>query len=153
MITSFQYPAKGDRGGVTLHWYHTRGGPKILKDRNLSLKGANNVFVGTEGILVCGFGTHKLYPEEKFSHLSAPEQSIPDSPGFHKEWIAACKGGKTATCNFDYSGPLTETVLLGNVAYQAGGGFQWDSKNLKAIGNDTAQQYIREAVRKGWEIS
>ena len=153
MITSFQYPAKGDRGGVTLHWYHTRGGPKILKDRNLSLKGANNVFVGTEGILVCGFGTHKLYPEEKFSNLSAPEQSIPDSPGFHKEWIAACKGGKTATCNFDYSGPLTETVLLGNVAYQAGGGFRWDSKNLKAIGNDTAQRYIREAVRKGWEIS
>ena len=153
MITSFKYPAKGDRGNVTLHWHHTSSSPQILKNRNLSLNGANNVFVGTEGILICGFGNRKLYPEEKFTSLNEPERWIPDSPGFHREWITACKGGKAATCNFDYTGPLTETVLLGNVAYRAGGGFEWDSKNLKATGNNTAQQYIREAVRKGWEIS
>ena len=152
MTTSFKYPAKGNRGDVTLHWYHTGSGPQVLKEKNLSLKGANNVFVGTEGILVCGFGSRKLYPEEKFSNFSAPEQSIPDSPGFHKEWITACKGGKTATCNFDYSGPLTETVLLGNVAYRAGVGLQWESKNLKAIVNAADQQYIMEEVTKGWEI-
>ena len=46
---------------------------------------------------------------------------------------------------------MAETVLLGNVAYRAGG-FQWDSKTLTAKDNDKAAQFIREEVRKGWEI-
>jgi hypothetical protein len=65
----------------------------------------------------------------------------------------AAKGGKTpATCNFDYSGPMAETVLLANVAYRSGGGFDWDSKALKTVGNDKAQALIREEFRKGWEM-
>ncbi|MCE9547032.1 MAG: gfo/Idh/MocA family oxidoreductase, partial [Planctomycetia bacterium] len=82
--------------------------------------------------------------------FKAPEKTVPDSPGFYKEWISACRGGQPATCNFDYAGPLAEAVLLGNVAYRAGG-FDWDAKELKTVGNDKAQALIREAFRKGWE--
>jgi len=149
MVTKMEFPAVGDRGAVTLHWSH--GKPKALQAKGISGKGGNTVFIGTKGTLVCGFGSRKLLPEEKFKDFKAPEKSIPNSPGFHKEWIRAAKGGKAATCNFDYTGPLTEAVLLGNVAYRAGG-FDWDTKNLKAGGNDKAQALIREAYRKGWEV-
>ena len=48
-----------------------------------------------------------------------------------------------------YSGALAETVLLGNVAYRAGG-FPWDAENLKAAGNDQAQQFLQPEYREGW---
>ena len=73
-------------------------------------------------------------------------------PDSHREWIEACKGGKPATCNFDYTGPLAETVLLGNVAYRAGGGFDWDAAKLHAQGNDKAAALIHPSFREGWEI-
>jgi hypothetical protein len=130
-----------------------QGTPSILKEKGISIDGINNLFIGTEGMLACGFGDPTLLPADKFKDFKAPEKTIPNSPGFHKEWIMAAKGGSTpATCNFDYSGPMAETVLLGNVAYRAGGGFDWDSKNLKAVGNDKAQALIKEEYRKGWEI-
>ena len=70
----------------------------------------------------------------------------------HRDWINACKGGDKATCDFvNYSGALAETVLLGNVAYRAGG-FDWDSTNLKTTGNAQAQSLIKEQYRPGWEI-
>ena len=81
----------------------------------------------------------------------ATKKTVPDSPGFHREWISACKGGKPATCHFGYSGPLTETVLLGNAAYRAGGGFGWNAKTLEATGNANAKQFLRSHFRKGWD--
>ena len=69
-----------------------------------------------------------------------------------REWFDACRGGEPATCDFAYSGPLTESVLLSNVAYRAGGGFDWDAANLKQTGNDRADEYIFSEFRKGWEI-
>jgi predicted dehydrogenase len=148
MSTKF-YFAEQD---VNLHWAHSATGPDILKEKNLSVKGMNTVFVGTEGILVTGFGDYKLYPEEKFADYKV-DQKVPKSPGFHKEWINACKGDAPATCEFGYSGPLTETVLLGNVAFRAGGEqFEWNAEQLKAIGNEAAQAQIVPEFRKGWEI-
>jgi len=150
MAVRFEFPARGKRGPVTLYWDHGR--PSRLKQKDLNLKGANNVLVGTKGTLVCGFGSRRLYPEETFKDFQPPEPFIPNSPGFHKEWLRACKGGEPATCRFDYTGPLAEPVLLGNVAYRAGGGFDWDAKTLRAGGNARAQAFIRETYRKGWTL-
>ena len=152
MQTRFRFPATPKRQSVVLHWSHSARGPAILREKGLSSRGANTVFVGTEGILVCGFGNRKLYPEEKFKNHQAPEKSIPDSPGFYKEWINACRGGAAATCDFDYSGPLTETVLLGNVAYRTGG-FEWDARNLIPKGNKKSTKLIREESRRGWKLT
>lgn len=150
MATRFEFPAEGSRGPVTLHWYQVSGGPPILKELGIS-GGGNNLFIGTKGMLLCDFNKHKLLPEKDFAGFEAPPQTIPKSPGFYREWIAACKGGPAATCNFDYTGPMSETVLLGNVAYRAGG-FDWDAASLTAKGNDRAGQYLREEYRKGWEL-
>ncbi len=137
--------------GVVLYWYHAKSGPPILKELGLEEKGMNTLFIGTEGMLLTGFGTRKLYPEEKFANFKLTP-SIPKSPGFHQEWINACKGGPPATCNFAYSGPLTETVLLANVAYRAQGSFDWDAATLTASGNSAAASQIVPVFRKGWEV-
>jgi hypothetical protein len=54
--------------------------------------------------------------------------------------------------NFDYAGPLTETVLLGTVALKAGSSIEWDSAALKARNCPDADQYIRRDYRKGFSI-
>ena len=82
MTTEFDFPASGSRPACKLHWYHTSS-PEILKKHNLSGRGANTVFIGTEGILVCGFDSRKLYPEDKFKGYKPPAESIAPSPGFH----------------------------------------------------------------------
>jgi predicted dehydrogenase len=151
METVFEFPKSGDRPAVTLHWQHTTD-PDVLKKYDLPGKGANTLFIGEEGMLLCGFNMRKLYPEEKFRDFTPPAETVPDSPGFHREWIDACKGGKPATCHFDYTGPLTETVLLGNTAYRAGGGFTWDADALTAKGNPRVAQYIKTSYREGWEV-
>jgi len=152
MATRFAFPAVGDRPAVELHWYHAKNGPPILSEHKLPHAGFNTLFVGSDGMLLCGFDRFRLLPEEKFRDSSMPAQTIPNSPGFHREWINACRGGAPATCNFQYSGPLTETVLLGNVAYRAGGGFNWDAAQLKAEGNPEAEQYIQPVFRDGWDV-
>ncbi len=151
MAMHYEFPARGEQPAVKLHWYHADKGPEILRKLKLSEKGNNTLFIGSEGMLLCGFDRRELLPKEKFASYKAPEPFIPDSPGFYKEWIAACKGGEPATCNFDYSGPMAETVLLGNLAYRAGG-FDWDAKALKPVGNPKAEAMIREAYRKGWSV-
>ena len=151
MATHFKFPAVKDRPEVTLHWYQQKGGPAELIKKHGIKKPGNTIFVGTEGILATGFDSHSYYPLEGARDFSPPPQSIPKSPGFHREWINACRGGEAATCNFDYSGPMAETVLLGNVAYRAGG-FDWDAANLKCGGNTAAQDFIREPYRAGWEV-
>ena len=149
MHAVFEFPESNQGSPVALHWYH--GSPDILQERGIDGKGSNTLFLGDNGMLLCGFSQHKLLPETRFANFKAPEPFIPDSPGFHREWIEACKGGEPATCNFDYSGPLAETVLLGNVAFRAGG-FNWESSALKTEGNEKAQDLIRESYRPGWEV-
>ncbi len=138
-------------GPVVLHWDHAQSGPEILKKTGISAKGNNTLFIGEDGMLVCGFGQRKLLPESKFGNHQSPEKSIKKSPGFYKEWVEACRGGEPATCNFEYSGPLAETVMLANMAYRSGVNFNWDAKLLKAD-NDDAQRWVKETYAKGWEV-
>jgi hypothetical protein len=110
------------------------------------------LFVGKDGMLLADYRRRELYPEKKFADYEPPEPTIPRSIGHHKEWIRACKTGSPTTCDFSYSGPLSETVLLGNVAYRTGKKLQWDAKNLKATNCPEAQQYVRREYREGWTL-
>jgi predicted dehydrogenase len=152
MTTRFEFPAAANRPPVVLHWYHSKNGPEVLAQNKLPHLDMGVLFVGTEGMLLCDFDERHLYPEEKFAGLRPPAQTIPDSPGFHKEWIAACKGGPAATCNFDYSGPLTETALLGNLAYRVGREFTWDAARLLAPGRPETAPHIHPVYRPGWTV-
>lgn len=70
----------------------------------------------------------------------------------HAEWIAACKGEGKALSHFDYAGPMTEVVLLGNVALRAGAKIEWDAKAMKVTNLPEANALIRKTYRKGWEL-
>jgi predicted dehydrogenase len=148
MKTKFEFPAVGSRPAVTLNWYH--GTPEILAKLGISKPKGNNLFIGDKGMLIAGFDSYTLLPADKFADYKLPETKIPKSPGFHVEWLNACRGGEPATCDFSYSGPLSETVLLGNVGYRAGA-FDWDATTLTAS-TPKAQELIKPPYRKGWEV-
>jgi len=148
LASRLDFPARGGLPPVSLHWY--QGRPPIAAEKGAGDKAFNTLFIGSDGVLACGFDKWKLYPEEKFAGFKGPEPAMPPSPGFHKEWIEACRGGTPASCNFDYSGPMTESVLLANIAYRIQGEFDWDAAALKTS-RDDATALLRREYRKGWE--
>jgi hypothetical protein len=108
--------------------------------------------VGEKGMLWADYGSYRLFPESQFADYEPPQPTIPSSIGHHAEWIAACKTGSPTLCNFDYSGALTEAVLLGNVAYRTSERLEWDAANLKAANCPAADEYLRRDYRAGWDI-
>jgi hypothetical protein len=81
-----------------------------------------------------------------------PPQSLPRSQGHHRDWINTCKGGPSASSNFEYAARLTELVLLGTVALRTGETIHWDGPNMRAINSPKAEPLIHGHFRKGWEI-
>ncbi len=154
LILKYHYPARQDQPPVVLTWYH--GGkqpPGDVLAPELAAKWRSGVlFVGTKGSLLADYGRHLLLPEKDFADFVAPTPFIPDSIGHHAEWIRACKTGEPTTCNFAYSGALTEAVLLGNVAFRAGARIDWDSEKLRARGCAAATQFIQHHYRRGWKV-
>ncbi len=149
LTSRLDFPARGSLPPVSLHWY--QGRPEIAAEKGANDKAFNTLFIGSQGILACGFDKWKLLPEDTFTAFKGPEPAMPPSPGFHKEWIEACRGGTPASCNFDYSGPMSESVLLANIAYRIQGEFDWDAAALKTS-RDDATALLRRAYRKGWEV-
>jgi hypothetical protein len=135
---------------VDLTWYDGDKTPREVAGERVP--GSGVMFVGSEGNLFATYTNYKLFPKEKFADFQPPEASIPDSIGHHAEWIKACKDGSPTTCNFDYSGALTESVLLGNVAYRSGQRLDWDAETMKATNCPEADKYIRKQYRQGWEV-
>lgn len=114
--------------------------------------GLGVLFVGTKGMLAADYGRAQLLPKEKYEDVAMPEKSIPRSIGHWNEWVQACKTGEPTTCNFDYSGALTETVLLGIVAFRSQKALAWDSKELRATNHADAEQFVKKEYRKGFEV-
>jgi hypothetical protein len=92
-----------------------------------------------------------LMPEEKFADFQRPSPTIAKSVGHHQEWINACKQGGETTCHFGYSGPLTETVLLGVLAYRSGERLTWDPVKF-TTGSDKADSLLQRKYRQGWSL-
>jgi len=145
----YEFPARDEMPPVTLTWNHGRKNPPFWVDHKIPTW-AWGVFVGSEGMLLANYPQHKLWPEDKFADFERPEPSIPRSIGHHEEWVRACKTGSPTTCNFDYSGAVTETVLLGNVAFRCGTKIEWDAAKLKVTNCPQANEYLQREYREGW---
>jgi hypothetical protein len=150
LIVRYEFPARGDMPPVKLTWYDGDKIPPTIHD--LPTGGGGNLFVGERGKLWADYGSYKLSPESDFAGYKPPKPTIPNSIGHHAEWLLACKTGSPTTCNFDYSGALTEAVLLGNVAYRVGQRLEWDAAKLTAVNCPEAERFLRRAYRKGWEL-
>ena len=153
----YEFPT-ADGGTLKFHW--SDGGAQFdlvqnTKDhagKPLANWGLGVLFVGERGMLAADYGRYQLLPQDRFGGFRPPEQTIARSPGHWNEWVHACKTGEPTTCNFDYSGALTETILLGIVAYRCGEKLYWDAKKLQATNSEQASEYINKQYRKGWEV-
>jgi len=84
--------------------------------------------------------------------FTPPPKTLPRSPGNEREWLDACKGaGSKPGGNFEFSGMVTETLLLGNIAVRGGQRLNWDRPNLKTD-SEAAQKEVRPDRRSGWEL-
>lgn len=149
---TYEFPATEKRGPVKLFWYD--GGklpPKeLLGDEEVSKSGA--LVVGDKGKLYSSGDYGERY--KLLGDIEEPEVDFPKSPGHFEEWVRAIKGGEPAMSNFpDYAAPLTETVLLGNLAVWADGKkVQWDAEKLEAPNAPEVAHIIKKPYRKGFEV-
>lgn len=162
-IVHYEFPAREGMPAVKLHWYD--GGlrpprPEALEPgRRFEQADSNVLFIGDKGVLRCGeYGDRpRLIPEEKMREYKRPAETLPrvegGAGGHEQNWVKACKGGEPACSNFDYAGPLTETVVMGNLAiHRLGRKLLWDGKNMKVTNDDEANKYVNEPYREGWSL-
>lgn len=136
MRARWEFPARSTKGGklppLTLHWSDGGLVPPALEQGRVERWGMGVLFEGSEGLLLADYGRWKLFPEEKFAGYTPGAPWLADSVGHHREWLEAVRTRAATSCAFEYAGPLTETVLLGNVAFRARSAFEWDARRLRA---------------------
>ena len=147
----YDFPARAERAALRLSWYDGGRRPEALARYGQDAWQNGVLFIGERGALLSDYSRHLLLPEERFAELAAPAASIAPSIGHHREWIEACKSGGETSCNFDYSGALSETVLLGALAYRAEREIDWDGQAGVARGVDLAH-WIDPERREGWKL-
>ena len=160
-MVTYQFPARGDLPPVKLIWYD--GGLRPPRPAELEPgpeMGANgHLFIGDGGKILSQQKGYALIPAKRQQDYGVPPRKLPRSIGHHKEWIAACKGGPPAGSNFDWAGPLTEVVLLGNVALRqqmreelTTKKLQWDGVSMRFTNSDEANKLLQREYRAGWTL-
>jgi predicted dehydrogenase len=160
-IVKWEFPAKGSRAAFAAYWYDGGLKPSYPPafEYGRKLPDTGNLFIGTKAsILVSGdYGeSPRIFPESKMKEIGKPPKVLERSPGHQREWVMACVGEKPLDfpkSNFAYSGPMTETITLGNVALRVGRRIEWDAANLKVTNLPEANQYISKEYREGWKFS
>jgi predicted dehydrogenase len=156
-IVTFQFPAREGLPPVKLTWYEGTRAPRPpqLEDGQDLPDEGGAIFKGSKGALICGvYGeSPRLIPETAMQAYVRPPKTLPRVKGSHEmDWVNAAKAGRQPGAHFGYSGPLTETCLLGNVAKRADARIEWDAANLKITNLPAANRYIRTEYRQGWSL-
>jgi len=156
-IVHYEFPARGDMPPVKLNWYDGGMKPPRPEELEPGRQMTSVVFIGDKGKLMCGeYGDNpRIIPESKMKEYKRPPQTLPRIEGGHheKNWIRACKGGEPACSNFDYSGPFTEAVVMGNLAIRRlGEKLLWDGANMKVTNDDEANKFVKQPCREGWSL-
>ncbi len=156
-LVRWHFPARGDMPELKLSWYD--GGLKPPRPEGMldadSFPKNGTLYVGELGTIHHGEGRDfepVILPAEHARKVVRPAETLPRSIGHWQEWIAACKGGAPAGMNFDVAGPLTEAVLLGNIAIRTGKPLAWDAANLKVTNFAEADALVRGSYREGWGV-
>ncbi len=139
---------------LTLNWYDGSRRPpqdvrNLLGDRNLH--GQGSIYIGTNGILYSPYiAPPVLLPADRFRDYRMPQ---PGSENHYRQFVEACRGNGGTSAPFSYSGPLTESVLLGCLATRfRNTTLQWDAENLRVTNSNEATQHVRRTYRQGWEV-
>ncbi len=164
-IVHYEFPEREGMPAVKVHWYD--GGLKPERPEELDIRrplnqaSSNVLFVGSEGVLRCGeYGDHpQLLPFSRwreFSRNKPPQTLKRIRPTSHEgNWLEACKTGGQAVSNFDYAGPFTEMVTMGNLAIRpenVGKKLLWDGEKMRVTNDEKANDYVHMHYREGWSL-
>ena len=159
----FDFPASNGRPPVKMTWYD--GG--LLPERPEGLENGRQMGDNDGGVLIVGdkntlmhgvYGRNpQLIPESVHASTSAPARTLARSPGIYQEWIDAIKDrSKRTTSGFDYSGQLTETMLLGNIATIRASEhkvLEYDGSAMRFTNDEGANAYLDKTYRPGFGIA
>jgi predicted dehydrogenase len=157
-IVTYQFPARENLPPVKLTWYDGLRAPRpeeLEEGRTMGDSEGGVIFKGSKGKIMCGTygGSPRLIPESRMRDYMRPAKTIPRVQGGHEQdWVNAIKNGTQAGANFDYSGPLTEICILGNIATRVDARIEWDSENMKVTNLPAANKYVRTEYRSGWGL-
>jgi hypothetical protein len=168
-VVRWHIPARGELGPITFTWHNGHNAPgsrELLEQLNegeldwgdkLEKKWKDHggaLIVGEKGKVRATEhnATCWLLPKKEFADYKPPSPVLPRSPGHSQEWLEACKGGKSALSNFDYSGPLNEFLQLANLATCVEGPIEYDVLAGKITNNDDAHKLLHREYRKGWAL-
>ena len=160
-VIRYEFGPYGDRPPLSMIWYD--GGKHLPEKKKPPLalfqgerRGDNGaLLIGRQGTLYCPDATGQRYVLLPNGGIVEPEVQFTPAPpeGHFSEFARAIESGSEAVSNFpDFAGPLTETVLLGNLAVWSGKKIEWDAKTLKAKNNSEVDAIIRPEYRQGWTL-
>jgi len=169
-----KFPGKPGKPDVALYWMDGGLQPERPDELgpNEQMGGSDGgvIITGTKGKMMCGtYGAKPtLLPTSRMPEtLSVPKTLARVPEGHYVQWVNACIAGygqKELSSPFDYAGPLTETILMGNLALRsynlkdANGHFPgrkkllWDAPSMKITNFDEANQYVKRNYRQGWKL-
>ena len=139
---------------LALRWYDGDRRPpasakSLIGNRPLSDQGS--IYVGTDGVLYSPYiDAPVLLPAEKYAGKPLPN---PGGNDHYRQFVDACRGIGKTSAPFSYSGPLTESVLLGCLSTRfPRETLAWDAPAETITGNDAANGFVRRRYRTGWEV-
>lgn len=169
-----KFPGKDGKPDVKLYWMDGGIVPErpdeLGPDEQMGGGDGGVIIEGTKGKMMCGtYGANPtLLPTSRNKEVNVPRTIARVPEGHYVQWVNACIAGygkMQLSSPFEYAGPLTETILMGNLALrswnikgQGGKGFPgrkkllWDAVNMKITNFDEANQFVRREYRKGWEF-
>jgi hypothetical protein len=176
-IIHMKFPRKDGKGDIKFTWMD--GGllperpEELLPDEPFGDWDGGYLFEGTKGKLMGNYNTSPvLLPTSRMTTETLPKQSLPRIPGaeagHYTQWVDACMKGygkMELSSPFEYAGPMTEAVLMGNLALRSyamrgpnGEGYPgrkkllWDARNMKITNFDDANQFVKREYREGWTL-
>ena len=176
-IIHLTFPRKDGKGNINLTWMDGGLLPKrpdeLGPDEALGKDNNGYIFEGTKGKLMSSYDMDPVLLPTKRMKDTLPKPTIPRVPGgkegHYTQWVEACLAGygkKQVSSPFEYAGPFTEAVLMGNLALRSyamrgpdGKGFPgrkkllWDAKNMKITNFDEANQFVKREYRNGWTLN
>lgn len=156
-MVRYEFPEREGMPPVSLIWYD--GGLRPHRFAELEdgdrMGASGTIYVGDKGKIL----DNNIYPKTLRESYVRPIPYLTSSPGHHEEWIIACKGGEPAGSNFDWGGPLTETVLLGTIPLRRelreklnDQVLRFDIENRCFKNLPEANNFLHYEYRKGWSL-
>jgi len=152
-VIDYRFPRRKGRPALTLTWYDGGQLPPELHVVPEKPSKSGCLVLGEHGAIFSPNDYGAAYTFYSHEGIEEPEVEFTPSPGHFQEWVDAMRGGPAAMSNFpDYAGPLSETVLLGNLAVWSGKRVKWDAEKLEATNAPELASMVRPEYRKGYSL-